>query len=86
MVGLVQAFGSFRGALTIISMQFVSKFAQNNYKNELAKCYISEGGSDTPKGDVNECTAKFYELFMITYFWSCCVKKKKLDMIDKFQK
>ena len=71
--------------MTLIGLQVVGKFAANNYKNEMAKSFISEGGSKTQKGDVNEFTAKFSELFLMTYFGSCFVKKDKLQKIQKTQ-
>jgi len=71
--------------MTLIGVNLVAKFAMSNYKNELAKCFISEGGSSTPKGDLKDLTAKWYELFMMTYFWSFCVKSSKLKQIRETQ-
>ena len=35
MVGLVQAFGAFRGAMTLIGIQVVTKVTALTYKNQL---------------------------------------------------
>ena len=83
MVQVLQAFGAFRGAMTLIGLQIVSKFAANSYKNEMAKSFITEGGSDSAKGDVNKQTATTYELIMMTYFWSWFVKPEKLKNIKE---
>lgn len=47
----------------------------------MAKSFITEGGSDSAKGDVNKQTATTYELIMMTYFWSWFVKPDKLKNI-----
>lgn len=86
MVQLLQAFGAFRGAMTLIGLNLVGGFSANSYKNELAKCFIDEGGSTTPKAGVNDHTARFFELFMITYFWGFGVKKQKITNLQNTQK
>ena len=78
MVQLLQAFGAFRGAMTLIGLSLVGSYSANAFKNEMAKCFISEGGSSSQKGDVNEFTAGPLELFMMTFFCSCFVKSEKL--------
>ena len=47
MVQLLQAYGAFRGAMTLIGLSIVASFAANNYQNEMAKSFITEGGSST---------------------------------------
>ena len=71
--------------MTLIGVNLVAKFAMGNYKNELAKCFITEGGSSTQKGDIKDLTAKWYELFMMTYFWAFCVNSSRLKKIREMQ-
>ena len=81
MVQLLQAFGAFRGAMTLIGLNLVSKYATNSFKNEMAKSFITEGGSSSAKGDVSKLTASNFELIMMSYFWSWFVKPEKLKNI-----
>ena len=85
MVQLLQAFGAFRGAMTLIGLSVVGKFADNSYKNEMAKSFVTEGGSSSQKGDVKKLTASTYELIMMTYFSTWFVKPEKLKNIKETQ-
>ena len=51
----------------------------------MAKSFITEGGSNSAKGDVNKQTATTYELIMMTYFSTWFVKPEKLKNIKEMQ-
>jgi hypothetical protein len=66
MVGLLQAFGAFRGAMTLVGTQFVAGLSANNFKNEMAKTF--------KRGNENVATGTFKDVLMMTYLWACCLK------------
>lgn len=67
MVGLLQNFGAFRGAMTLVGTQFVAKLSSTNFKNEMAKTFA--------RGDKNVAVGSFKEVLMMTFMWSCCLKR-----------
>lgn len=67
MVGLLQAFGAFRGAMTLVGTQFVGAYSATNFKNEMSRTFA--------RGNKNVAVGNFMEVIMMTYLWGCCLKQ-----------
>lgn len=82
---MLQAFGAFRGAMTIMAMNVVGQYAAIYSKNEALKHFI-EAAPDGSEAKTKGVAATTKEVFMLAYLCSCCLKGKKFKKIASSQK